>query len=80
MANKSRTGKNELLADYRMLEKMSHDLMEHQKSIRVINRRIMKKVSADFGSGLVENLDIVASHMRKAASELERAKRELKGI
>ncbi len=80
MAKRKRIRRNELLSDYRMLDKMSKELRVHQKSIRQINRRIARSVDADFRSGLVENLDIVVSHMRKAAGELDRAKKELKGI
>ncbi len=80
MAKKTKVGKNELLEDYRMLDRMSKGLAVHQKNIQTISKRISKKVDADFRSGLIENLDIVASHMRRAMMELERAKKELKGI
>lgn len=80
MAKKTKVGKNELLEDYRMLDRMSKGLAMHQKSILVISKRISKKVDADFRAGLIENLDIVVSHMRRATAELERAKRVLKNI
>ncbi len=80
MRARRRIKRNELLSDYRMLEKMSESLRQHQKNIRLINKRIAKRVDADFKGGLVENLDIVTEHMQKAERELEKAKKELKGI
>ncbi len=80
MAAKKRAGRNELVNDYKMLDKMAKELVVHQKMIKQINRRIAKSVSADFRGGLVGNLDIVMSHMQKAAREIERAKKELKRI
>lgn len=80
MAAKRRIRKNELVADYNMLGKMSKELLSHQRNIRAINKRIAKRVDADFKGGLVENLDIVMSHMQKAGKELEKARKSLKGI
>lgn len=80
MIKKNRAGRNELLGDYRMLDRMSKDLRLHQKSVKQINRRIARRIDADFRAGLVEDLDIVVSHMRKASIELDKAKKRLKGI
>ncbi len=73
--------KNELMNDYKMLESMSRELAKHQKKVREIGKRIVKtKVSLDLKEGLVENLEIVSNHMRKAGQEIDRAKKRLKLI
>ncbi|MGI0141635.1 MAG: hypothetical protein ACREBF_03230 [Candidatus Micrarchaeales archaeon] len=78
---KSKTPKkNELISDYKMFDKMAKDLIKHQKSVTAIARSIGKKTSTDFGSGLIENLDVVITHMQKAQKELDKARKELKQI
>ena len=71
---------NELARDYLLLERMSKELKLHEDRIRGVSRRIARKARGEFGSGIVENLDIVATYMKGARKELERAKRELKLI
>ncbi len=73
--------KNELQGDYKMLEKMSKELKTHQQNVRAIGKRVVKTgVRLDLKEGLVENLDIVSNHMRKAQQELDKAKKRLKLI
>jgi hypothetical protein len=75
------TKKNELEGDYKMLDAMSKMLKEHQQHIRAIGKRVVNTgVRLDLKEGLVENLDIVSNHMRKAQAELDKAKKRLKLI
>ncbi|VVB76968.1 Uncharacterised protein [uncultured archaeon] len=80
MANNAKPKKNELDADYEMLEDMSRQLQEHQKNVNAISRKIARTLKTDLKYGLLENLDIVTTHMRNAKRELDRAKKELKRI
>ncbi len=69
-----------LVKDYYILDKMSKSLSVHRKAIKVIARKIAKKVNPDFGIGLVENLDAVATHLERAEKEMAKAKHGLKRI
>lgn len=80
MAKDKKPRKQELLRDYRMLDRISETLLEHQKNIRAINKRIASKVKTDLRYGLIENLNVVADHMEKAQEELEKARKELELI
>lgn len=80
MAKSKEPKRNELMSDYRMLEKMSSDLREHQKNILKINKKLARKVKGDLKYGFIENLQIVAEHIKNAERELENAKKELKMI
>ncbi len=80
MSKSRKPKKNELLDDYRMLEKMSKDLVEHQKKIKMINRNIAKKLKSNMRFGLVDNLEITLDHMDRAQKEIDKAKKELKMI
>ncbi len=80
MAKSKLPKKTELMGDYRMLEKMSGSLKEHQKNVLAINKELAKKLKGDFKYGLIENLQTVADHMRNAQKELDRARKELKRI
>lgn len=78
---KSKKGGNELLNDYYMLDKMSKELQEHSRNVRAIGKRVVRRVyKTDLKEGLVENLEIVSNHMKKAQEELDSAKRKLKMI
>ncbi len=78
---KAKKGARELLQDYALLDGMSRQLAVHQKSIFGIGKRLVKRASqSDISGGLIENLDIVVSHMAKAQKEIERAKKRLKQI
>ena len=77
MERDRKRSKNELLKDYHMLDKMSKDLIEHQKAIRAIGMKIAKNVKSDIRYCLVDNLEDVIDHMDRAQKELDRAKREL---
>ncbi len=79
MAKDKKPEKNEILKDYFMLEKMSKDLLEHQKNIRRIGKRITKAETYN-KYGLIENLSSVTVHMGNARKELDRARKELKLI
>jgi hypothetical protein len=63
-----------------MLDKMSRDLREHQKNILKINKAFARKVKGDLKYGFIENLQIVAEHIKNAQKELDNAKKELKQI
>ena len=80
MAKSEIPKRTELLSDYRMLEKMSGSLKEHQKNVLAINKALAKKLKGDFKYGLIENLQTVADHMKKAQKELDNARKELKRI
>lgn len=78
---KTKKGSKELLQDYALLDSMSRQLIVHQKSIFRIGKRLVRKASqSDITSGLIDNLDMVVSHMKKAQDEIERAKKRLKEI
>ena len=78
---KKRIGSGEVLKEYRMLETISMQLKTHEKILRsVVAKRIARKAKTDLEEGLLENLDIVATHMHKAQKEIERAKQKLKMI
>ena len=80
MAGKNK-GSAEVLRDYRMLERISRELKEHERRLHdVVARRVARKARTDLEEGLLENLDIVASHMRRAQKEIDKAKRKLKVI
>ncbi len=79
----SKTNKvsRELLNDYAMLDGMSRQLIAHQKNIFGIGKRLVKRASqSDISEGLIDNLDMVIVHMKKAQKELETAKKRLKKI
>lgn len=80
MPRSNKPAKNELLNDYKLLDKMSREIALHQKNIKLIRNAIAKKVSSDVKFGLIENLDVVMSHMSKATKEMEKARKELKMI
>ncbi len=73
--------KDKSMGDYLLLERTSKELATHEKNLRDIGKRIAKnKLRLDLKEGLIENLDIVAGHMRNARRELDRAKKRLKMI
>jgi hypothetical protein len=78
---KSRKGASELLNDYYMLDKMSRELQKHSKNVKTIGKRVVRQVwKTDLKEGLVENLEIVSNHMKRAQKELDSAKKKLKMI
>lgn len=78
---KTRKGSGELLNDYYMLDKMSKELKKHSNNVHAIGKRVVRKVwRTDLKEGLVENLEIVSNHMRRAQKELESAKKKLKMV
>ena len=80
MAKKGKS-KNEIINDYRMLDKMSKQLKVHERILHdVVAKKIAKKSRTDLEEGLLENLDIVSMHMIKARKEIDRAKEKLKLI
>jgi hypothetical protein len=72
--------RNELLKDYFMLNKMSRNLALHQKNVRVIGRKVAKTAKTDLTDGIVDNLDLVVAHMKRAQSEIDKAQKKLKQI
>jgi uncharacterized protein YoaH (UPF0181 family) len=80
MADGKRRRKVALMEEYQTLAGMSRSLAAHRRNVDAVSRRIAKKMSPDLSSGLLENLDIVSSHIRKAAKELDSALKELKVI
>lgn len=80
MRKSKKPNKNELLNDYKLLDKMSKEITLHQKNIKVIRDAIAKKVNSDVKFGLIENLDVVMGHMKKAMKEMDDARKELKEI
>jgi len=80
MRNSKKPSKNELINDYKLLDKMSREIVLHQKNIKVIRDAIAKKVNSDVKFGLIENLDVVMGHMKKAMKEMDAARKELKEI
>ncbi|MDE1860185.1 MAG: hypothetical protein KGH72_00525 [Candidatus Micrarchaeota archaeon] len=81
MKRKSRAGANELLKDFYMINDMTKKLGEHQKKIRAIAKHVARSgYKTGLTEGVVENLDLVMSHMNKARKELERAGRRLKMV
>ncbi len=78
---KSRIGRNEIFKDYIMLEKIAKELAKHQKNLRAIGKRaVIGARKTDLNEGIVENLDIVSNHMKKAQEEVEKARKKLKFI
>ncbi|MCL4365396.1 MAG: hypothetical protein M1569_03150 [Candidatus Marsarchaeota archaeon] len=78
---KSGKGNRELLNDYAMLDGMSRQLAAHQRKIFGIGKRLVERASqSDISEGLIDNLDMVIAHMKKAQKEIETAKRRLKKI
>jgi hypothetical protein len=67
----------ELVRDYAMLGKMASDLKKHQKKVVEIGKRISRRPRSDFRYGIIENLDLVATHMSKACSEVSKAQKKL---
>lgn len=79
--SKSGKGSSELLNDYAMLNVMSRQLAAHQRKIFRIGKRLVERASqSDISEGLIDNLDMVIAHMRRAQKEIETAKRKLKKI
>ncbi len=75
---KSRKG---LANDYRLLDMISKELLEHERRIMVIGKNVArKKIRTDLEDGMIENLDIVLEHMDNARKEIERAKKKLRMI
>ena len=73
----------DLINDYVMLNRMSKELSKQQNRVLAIGRslyNIEKKAQSDMEDGLIENLDFVAFHMKKARNEIEKAKKKLKMI
>lgn len=80
MAKKRDEGR-EVLIDYKMLGQISKQLQAHEKTLRdVVAKNVAKKAKTDLEEGLLENLDIVAMHMRNAQKELEKARQKLRMI
>jgi hypothetical protein len=80
MSKNGKTGSRELLDDFRMLDRMAADLKEHQKRVLEIGKRISKAAKSDVNYGLLEDLDIIATHMNKAHKEIVRAKKKLRNV
>lgn len=80
MVKRKKSDANELLRDYDMLGDMEKQLAVHQKNILSIGRRVSKVAKTNLRDGLLENLDIVAVHMRNATKEIEKAQKRLKRI
>ncbi|MDE1827653.1 MAG: hypothetical protein KGH65_00625 [Candidatus Micrarchaeota archaeon] len=80
MKNGKKPSRNELMNDYKLLDKMSREIILHQKNIKIIRDAIAKKVNSDVKFGLIENLDVVMGHMKKAMKEMDDARKELKEI
>ncbi len=80
MVKRKKSDANELIRDYDMLDDMEKQLDIHQKSIMSIAKRVAKVSKTTMRDGLLENLDIVATHMRNATKEIEKAQRRLKRI
>ena len=75
------TGGDEVSKDYRMLGQISKQLKIHERLLHnVVAKRVAQKSKNDLEEGLLENLDIVAKHMRNAQKELDKAKQKLKMI
>jgi hypothetical protein len=74
---KNNKANRELMKDYNMLNRMSDNLLEHQKNVRLIAKSITKKVKSNLRYGLIENLDEVLEHMDRAQKELTKARKEL---
>ncbi|MGA3020551.1 MAG: hypothetical protein ABSD68_01210 [Candidatus Micrarchaeales archaeon] len=80
MAKNKKKVSRELIRDYNMLDRMSSNLLEHQKNVRLIAKSIAKRVKSDLRYGLIENLDEVVEHMGRAQKELAKARKELEMI
>jgi hypothetical protein len=80
MVKRKKSDANELLNDYDMLADMEKQLAMHQKNIMKIGNRVAKVAKTNMRDGLLENLDIVATHMRNATKEIEKAQKRLKRI
>ena len=69
------------MKDYRMIGQISRQLKAHERTLRnVVAKRVAQKSKTDLEEGLLENLDIVATHMHNAQKELDKAQRKLKMI
>jgi hypothetical protein len=76
-----RSRNEEVLKDYNMLGKISAQLRTHERLLHnVVSKRVARKTKTDLEEGILENLDIVATHMRKARAEVEKARHKLKMI
>ncbi len=81
MASRRKADDKELLRDYFMMESMAKELKWHQDRIRAIGKRVVKKAAkTDLKDGIIENLDVVVTHMKNAQRELDRAMGKLKMI
>lgn len=77
----NRKGSNEVSKDYYMLGQISKQLKDHERTLRnVVAKKVAKKAKTDLEEGLLENLDIVATHMHKAQTEIAKAQAKLKLI
>ncbi len=78
MRKSRRPVKGELMTDYRMLSQMSKELDLHQKRIKSIMKKFAKTGRSDAMYSLVENLDLISTHMGRARKELNKAGKKLR--
>ena len=77
---RSRKSGTEISNDYYMLEKMGKELKKHEKMIVGIGKKLSKKPRSEVNYAILENLDLVATHMAKAYKEVEKAQKKIKQI
>ncbi len=80
---KSRNTKNnELFLDYKLFDGMSKELKTHYKKVLKIRSSISKnkKASSDLKFEVLESLDIILDHVKKASKELDKSKRVIKEL
>ncbi|MDE1823078.1 MAG: hypothetical protein KGI00_00150 [Candidatus Micrarchaeota archaeon] len=75
-----KSDKARLLKDYRMLDRMTKELLKSRNDIIRINRSVAKRVKSDLKAGIIDGLDVVLGQMDKARKELDKAKKGLKEI
>ncbi len=78
MKNSKSRKRGELTGDYLMLGKMSRELGVHQKRIKSIMKKFAKTGRSDAMYSLVENLDLISTHMGRARKELDKAGKKLR--